>query len=60
MPTLVSFLLKVLGNKVAQQIIVVGLEAAAKRSGNTVDDQVVQIVKHGLANRVNPIKRVAP
>lgn len=60
MSAIASFLLKVLGNKVAQQIIVVGLEAAAKRSGNTVDDQVVQIVKHGLANRVNPIKRVAP
>lgn len=60
MSAIVSFLLKLLGNRVAQEVIVVGLETAAKRSDNTVDDQVVAIVKHGLANRVNPIKRVAP
>lgn len=44
----------------AQELIVLGLETLAKRSDNTVDDQVVAIVKNGMANRVNPIKRVAP
>lgn len=60
MHAIASFLIKVLSHKLAQQLIVLGLETAAKRSDNTVDDKVVQIVKHGLANRVNPIKRVAP
>lgn len=54
-----SFLLKVIGHKVAQQIIVLGLETAAKRSDNTVDDQVVSIVKDGLSNRINPVGRRA-
>lgn len=58
MSAFASLLLKVLGNKIAQQIIVVGLETAAKRSDNTVDDQVVKIVKEGLSNRLNPIARV--
>lgn len=60
MHTIASFLIKVLSHKLTQQLIVLGLETAAKRSDNTVDDKVVQIVKHGLANRLNPIKRVAP
>lgn len=58
MSAIASFLLKVLGNKIAQQIIIIGLETAAKRSDNTVDDQVVKIVKEGLSNRVNPVTRV--
>lgn len=60
MHAIASLLIKVLSHKVAQQLIVLGLETAAKRSDNTVDDKVVEIVKHGLANRLNPIKRVAP
>lgn len=59
MHAIASLLIKVLSHKLTQQLIILGLETAAKRSDNTVDDQVVQIVKHGLANRVNPIKRVA-
>lgn len=59
MSAFASFLFKVLGNRIAQQIIVVGLETAAKRSDNTVDDQIVSIVKDGLSNRVNPVGRRA-
>ncbi|HBW09469.1 MAG: hypothetical protein JL55_18960 [Pseudomonas sp. BICA1-14] len=60
MHAIASLLVKVLSRKLTQQLIVLGLETVAKRSDNTVDDKVVQIVKHGLANRLNPIKRVAP
>jgi hypothetical protein len=58
MSTIASFLIRVLSHKLAQQLIVLGLETAAKRSDNTVDDQVVSIVKEGLSNRINPIQRV--
>jgi hypothetical protein len=60
MHAIASLLIKALSHRLTQQLIVLGLETAAKRSDNTVDDKVVQIVKHGLANRLNPIKRVAP
>lgn len=51
-------LIKLLSNTLVQQLVVQGLELLAKRSDNTIDDQVVAIVRQGLANRVNPIKRV--
>lgn len=53
-----QLLLRMLSHSVAQQLIILGLEAAAKRSSNTLDDKVVEIVKAGFANRVNPITRV--
>lgn len=59
MHIIASFLLKVLSHQVTRQLIVLGLETAAKRSDNTVDDQVVAIVRAGLDNRVNPIARGA-
>lgn len=54
-----SFLVKFLSNALVQQLVLNGLEHLAKRSDNTVDDQVVTIVKQGLANKPNPVKRVA-
>lgn len=58
MPLIASFLLKLLSHGLVQQIIILGLEKAAARSTNTVDDQVVAIVRQALGNRVNPIQRV--
>lgn len=52
-----SFLLKILSHAITQQIILLGLREAAKRSDNTIDDQVVSIVEAGYKNRVNPITR---
>ena len=52
-----SLLLKVLSNALVQQLVLQGLEALAKRSDNTVDDKVVSVVRHALANRVDPVKR---
>lgn len=53
-----SILIKLLSNSLVQQLVLQGLAHLAKRSDNTVDDQVVTIVKQGLANKVNPVKRV--
>lgn len=58
MQIILQAILTVLGNSLAQQLIVLGLETAAKRSSNTVDDRVVEIVKAGFANKINPIARV--
>lgn len=57
MSFIANFLLKILSNSVAQQVILLGLREAAKRSDNTIDDQVVAIVENGYKNRVDPIKR---
>ena len=46
-----------LTNATVQQLILLGLREAAKRSDNTIDDQVVAIVENGYKNRVDPIKR---
>jgi hypothetical protein len=55
MPTI---LFKLLSDTLIQQVVLLGLEQLAKRSDNTIDDQVVSIVRQGLANRVNPVQRV--
>lgn len=54
-----AILLKLLSQTLVQRLILLGLREAAKRSDNTIDDQVVRIVEHGYANRVNPVRRVA-
>lgn len=48
MPAFAAILLKMLGNRIAQRVIVAGLEEAAKRSDNTVDDVLVKVVREGL------------
>lgn len=51
-------LLKFFTNALVRQLAVAALELLAKRSDNTVDDQIVTIVKQGLANKADPVKRV--
>ncbi|KII34840.1 hypothetical protein NL64_06130 [Pseudomonas fluorescens] len=55
---LALFLLKFFSDRLTQQVVLIGLEQAAARTTNTVDDQVVAIVRQALGNRVNPIQRV--
>ena len=52
-------LIKLLSNALVQQLVVEGLQLLAKRSDNTIDDKVVLVVRQALANKPNPIKRVA-
>jgi len=47
MQLLTQFLLTMLTNATVQQLILLGLREAAKRSDNTIDDQVVAIVENG-------------
>ena len=44
-------LIKILSNTLVQQLVLHGLEALAKRSDNTIDDKVVQVVRLGLSNQ---------
>lgn len=53
-----SILIKLLSNSLVQQLVLQGLVHLAKRSDNTIDDQVVAIVEAGFKNRVNPVTRV--
>lgn len=53
-----AILLKILSNAAVQSLILLGLREAAKRSDNTIDDKVVEIVESGFRNRIDPIKRV--
>lgn len=53
-----SLLIKLFSYDLTQQVVILGLEKAAARTNNTVDDQVVAIVRQALGNRVNPIQRV--
>ena len=52
-------LIKILSNTLVQQLVLQGLEALAKRSDNTIDDKVVEVVRLGLNNRIDPVKQVA-
>ena len=54
-----QLLIKILSNTLVQQLVLQGLEALAKRSDNTIDDKVVEIVRLGLGNRSDPVKQVA-
>ena len=58
MTVFANLIFRLLTDSIVQQIIVLGLTEAAKRSDNTVDDRIVEIVKAGFDNRVNPINRV--
>ena len=58
MSFIASFLLQLVTNKFAQQLAIIALENAATKSTNTVDDQVVAIVRQAVGNRANPIQRV--
>lgn len=58
MSKVISFLVSLFSNKVAQEVTTVLLQQAAARSNNTVDDQVVAIVSSALAGQINPIQRV--
>ncbi len=53
-----SLLIKLFSYDRTQQVAILGLEKAAARTNNTVDDQVVSIGRQALGNRVNPIQRV--
>ena len=53
-----SLLLKLISSNLTHQIVILGLEKAASKTNNTVDDQVVAIVRQALGNRVDPIQRV--
>lgn len=48
----------VLSEAAVQHLILALLRRAAQSTDNTIDDTVVEIVEAGLANRVNPVKRV--
>lgn len=52
-------LIKLLSNTLVQQLVLQGLEVLAKRSDNTIDDKVVEVVRLGLNNRIDPVKQVA-
>lgn len=52
-----ALLLKALGSHTTKVLVLAGLELVAKRSDNTIDDEVVQIVKAGFDNRERPIER---
>ena len=54
-----ALLLKILGSHITKALVLAGLEQVAKRSDNTVDDEVVKIVKAGLENREHPIEQAA-
>lgn len=58
MAFLIKLLLAVASSATVQKVVLDQLETLAKRSDNTVDDRVVEVVRNGLANRVDPIKRV--
>lgn len=58
MSFIASFLLQLVTNKFAQQLAIIALENAATKSTNTVDDQVVAIVRQAVGNQSNPIARV--
>lgn len=53
------FLIKLLSNTLVQQLVLHGLEALTKRSDNTIDDKVVEVVRLGLGNHTDPVKQVA-
>lgn len=57
MQLLTQFLLTMLTNATVQQLILLGLREAAKRSDNTIDDQGRGHRRERLQNRVDPIKR---
>lgn len=52
-------LIKILSNTLVQQLVLQGLEALAKRSDNTIDNKVVEVVRLGLSNHIDPVKQVA-
>lgn len=58
MPVLAKVLLKLLGSKLIQEVILVGLEEAAKRSTTTVDDRIVAVVRNAFNNRVDPFEGI--
>lgn len=58
MAFLIKLLLAVASSATVQKVVLDQLETLAKRSDNTVDDRIVEVVRNGLANRVDPIKRV--
>lgn len=58
MPFIVKALLAFLSDATVQRLILAGLSQAAQRTDNTIDNTVVEIVKAGMENRVNPIQRV--
>lgn len=57
MPFFVKALLAFLSDSTVQYLILSGLAKAAQRTDNTIDNTVVEIVKAGLDNQVNPIQR---
>lgn len=52
-------LINILSNTLVQQLVLQGLEALAKRSDNTIDNKVVEVVRLGLSNHTDPVKQVA-
>lgn len=58
MPFIVKALLAFLSDATVQRLILAGLSQAVQRTDNTIDNTVVEIVKAGMENRLNPIQRV--
>ena len=58
MPAIVKILLKLFGSRLLQEVVLVGLEEAAKRSSNSVDDQIVAVVRNAFDNRINPFEGI--
>lgn len=48
MSTAIAFGLKILGGNLAKNVIITLLEHYAKKSSNTLDDEIVATVKKGL------------
>lgn len=58
MPAIAKILLKLFGSRLLQEVVLVGLEEAAKRSTTTVDDRIVEVVRNAFNNRVDPFEGI--
>jgi hypothetical protein len=58
MPFFVKALLAFLSDSTVQNLILAGLAKAATCTSNTIDNEVVAIVKAGFDSRINPVQRI--
>ena len=48
--------MRLLGKAVVRQVIMDELARVARRTDNTIDDRIVEVVRAGLLNQANPLK----
>lgn len=58
MPNVLPLFLTLLGKRTAQAFILALLRAIARRTDNTVDDEVIAAVEAALCNKPSPLWRV--